>query len=132
LGYAFHDHFVDVNKMVNLGSGSQREVDDILLTRYACYLIAQKGDPRKQEIAFAQTCFAIQTRRAEVIEQRLLEGERVSARRKLSETEKELSGVIFEHTGSTENFALIRSKGDFATEVTIFGAPELVTNNGER
>ena len=113
-GHTVLDHFADAGKMVSLGSGSQREVPDMMLTRYACYLIAQNGDPRKEEIAFAQTYFAVQTRKLEIIQQRILETERISARRKLAGTEKELSGVIYEQTGSDRNFGMIRSKGDKA------------------
>lgn len=113
-GENVEDHFADVGKMVSIGSGTQKEIPDMMLTRYACYLIAQNGDPRKETIAFAQRYFAIQTRKAELIEQKILEYERVQARNKLKATEKELSLVIFEQTGGNQNFALIRSKGDTA------------------
>lgn len=107
-------HFPDVRKMVKIGSGAEKEIDDILLTRYACYLIAQNGDSRKQEIAFAQNYFAVQTRRAELVEQRLLEFERVKAREKLSQTERQLSGILYERGVDNQGFAIIRSKGDQA------------------
>ena len=113
-GHQVSDHFTDVGKTIRMPKGAEKEIPEIMLTRYACYLIAQNGDPQKPEIAFAQTYFAIQTRRAELIQQRLDEAERVSARRKLSATEKDLSLVIFEQTGGNENFAIIRSKGDQA------------------
>jgi len=113
-GNSVEDHFPDVRKMVDIGSGAERPVDDVALTRYACYLIAQNGDPRKVEIAFAQTYFAVQTRRIELIEKRLAEQERLTARQKLSLSEKELSGLIFERIGDNSGFARIRSKGDTA------------------
>lgn len=113
-GQQMDDHFVDISKMVDIGSGTQREIDDVALTRYACYLIAQNGDPKKDQIAFAQTYFAVQTRKQEIIEKRLTEVERVAARRKLSVSEKELSGIIYERVGDEKGFARIRSKGDQA------------------
>ncbi|RED91374.1 DNA damage-inducible protein D [Marinoscillum furvescens] len=108
------DHFVDVNKTIQMPKGAEKEIDDIMITRFACYLIAQNGDPKKEPIAFAQNYFAVQTRKSELIEQRIKDWERLQAREKLSLSEKELSGLIYEQTGSDRNFGIIRSKGDSA------------------
>lgn len=109
------NHFAEFSKMVEIGSGAQKPIEDIALTRYACYLIAQNGDATtKSEIAFAQTYFAVQTRKQEIIEKRLLDIARVTAREKLSQSEKKLSGIIFERGVDNKSFAVIRSKGDQA------------------
>jgi DNA-damage-inducible protein D len=114
VGHKVSEHFPDVRKTIPMPKGAEKEIDDYLLTRYACYLVAQNGDPRKEQVAFAQTYFAVQTRKAELIEKRLLEVERVKARAKLQETEKKLSGILYERGVNDKSFAIIRSKGDQA------------------
>jgi len=113
-GQEVQDHFVDITKKVKIGSEAEREIEDIMLTRYACYLIAQNGDPRKEQIAFAQSYFAVQTRKQELIEQRIALIERMNARQKLAASETELSKLIYERGVDEDGFARIRSKGDKA------------------
>lgn len=113
-GVSIDDHFREVTKMASLGSGAQRPVQDFMLTRYACYLIAQNGDPKKEEIAFAQSYFAVQTRRAEIIEERLSLLSRLDTRERLRASEKQLSQNIYERGVDDKGFGRIRSKGDAA------------------
>ncbi len=113
-GQKISDHFVEVNKKVEIGSEAERKIEDLMLTRYACYLIAQNGDPRKEQIAFAQSYFAVQTRKQELIEERIALIERFSARQKLVASETELSKLIYEQGVDEQGFARIRSKGDWA------------------
>ena len=113
-GHSIIDHFVDINKTIAMPKGATKEIPDFMLTRFACYLIAQNGDPQKEQIAFAQNYFAVQTRKHEILEKRIAEWERLQAREKLSLSEKELSGLIYERGIDDIGFAIVRSKGDTA------------------
>jgi len=113
-GLSVDDHFPDVRKVITAGKGSQQEIGDIALTRHACYLIAQNGDPRKEEIAFAMAYFSLQTRKQELVEKRIEESERIFIREKLTNSEKELSGIIYGRGVDGQGFARIRNKGDQA------------------
>ena len=113
-GVDVNDHFRLINRTISLGKGATRDVDDYMLTRYACYLIAQNGDPRKEQIAFAQSYFAVQTRKAEIIEERLNHLSRIETRERLRASEKQLSQNIYERGVDDKGFGRIRSKGDTA------------------
>jgi DNA-damage-inducible protein D len=125
-GEAVSNHFADVSKTIQMPKSAEKQIDDFALTRYACYLVAQNGDANKNEVAFAQTYFAVQTRKQEIIEQRLLDVARVTAREKLSRSEKKLSGIIYERGVDEKGFAIIRSLGDKA----LFGG--FTTNDMKR
>ncbi len=120
------NHFAEVGKMIDLANKAQREIGDLALTRYACYLVAQNADSNKNEVAFAQTYFAVQTRKQEIVEKRLLDIARIVAREKLSKSEKKLSSIIYERGVDEKGFGIIRSNGDQA----LFGG--FTTNDMKR
>ncbi|MDO9576823.1 MAG: DNA damage-inducible protein D [Candidatus Cloacimonadales bacterium] len=113
-GHKIPDHFVEVNKTIDMPKDATKDIVDFMLTRFACYLIAQNGDPKKEQIAFAQNYFAVKTRKFEIIEQRIKDWERLHARQKLTLSEKDLSQLIYDRTGNDRDFGIIRSKGDKA------------------